>query len=136
MEEEPDEAYKAVKARDYLEGLAHEDKSEAFSSIMVADYEGAMQSIMATQMGPITEQLAGALQPDADPDAGSYAAGNAESHAADDAADHAGRHGPGRNADPDQHPSADRPEDLPAGRRPGRFAKCSECRRSHGRAAS
>ena len=62
MEEEPDEAYKAVKARDYLEGLAHEDKSEAFSSIMVADYEGAMQSIMATQMGPITEQLAGALQ--------------------------------------------------------------------------
>ncbi len=62
MEEEPDEAYKAVKARDYLEGLAHEDKSEAFSSIMVADYEGAMQAIMATQMGPITEQLAGALQ--------------------------------------------------------------------------
>ena len=62
MEEEPDEAYKAVKARSYLEGLSHDDKADAFSSIMVADYEGAMQAVMATQMGPISEQIGAALQ--------------------------------------------------------------------------
>ena len=62
MEEEPDEAYKAVKARSYLEGLSHDDKADAFSSVMVADYEGAMQAIMATQLGPISEQISSALQ--------------------------------------------------------------------------
>ncbi len=62
MEEEPDEAYKAVKARAYLNGLSHDDKANAFSTLMIADYEGAMRALMTTQMSAVSEQVGAALQ--------------------------------------------------------------------------
>lgn len=62
MDEEPDDTYKATKARSYLEGLSREDKAEAFSSLMMADSEGAMQALLTSQMSSLGTQIAAALE--------------------------------------------------------------------------
>lgn len=59
--EEPDEATKAVKGRQYIEGLNDADKAAMFSSLMMLDYEGGMQAFLTTQMGIVGDQLSGAL---------------------------------------------------------------------------
>lgn len=60
-EAEPDDASKAQKARKYLEELSPKGKEEALSTIVMLDYAGGMEAIMATQMGPISEQISAVL---------------------------------------------------------------------------
>lgn len=62
VEDEPDDATKAAKGRQYIEGRSHDEKADLLSAVMMVDYEGGTQALMTTQMSAFGEQIGAAIQ--------------------------------------------------------------------------